>query len=123
MTQKILRVQGDRGKAGISSSRILPGLSLPNFGLLFVTLSCPTHLNQQEQFPKTLPLSHYRQDEEHPEVNSKHKNDLKNDLSQYSLSEVQCSVHHHGSKLNEDHHQKRSGHLVLGQRRGDVCGC
>lgn len=37
---------------------------------------------------KTLPFSHTRQDEEHPEVNSKHKNDLENDLSQYSLPEV-----------------------------------
>lgn len=67
------------------------------------------------RFPKTLPLSHTRQDEEHPEVNSKHKNDLENDLSQDSLPEVQCSVHDHGSKLNENHHQKWPRDLVLRQ--------
>ena len=75
------------------------------------------------QFLKILPFSHTRQDEEHPEVNSKNKNNLKDDLSQYSLPEVQCSVHHHGSKLNEDHHQKWPRDLVLGERRGDVCCC
>lgn len=119
----MLRVQGDRGKASISSLQDLTRPFPIKFLATLCESPCPTHLNQQQQFPKSLPLSHYRQDEEHPEVNSKHKNDLKNDLSQYSLSEVQGSVHYHGSKLNEDHHQKRPGHLVLGQRRGDVCRC
>lgn len=73
--------------------------------------------------PQTLPLGHARQDEEHPEVNSEDQNDLEDDLAQHRLPEVQRPVHHHGSKLDEDHHQKRPRDLVLGQRGRDVRCC
>lgn len=61
------------------------------------------------------------QDKEHPEVDSKEQDDLEDDLAHDGLSEVEGAVHHHGSKLDQDHDQERSGHLILRQRRSDVC--
>lgn len=46
-------------------------------------------------------------------MNSKNKDDLEDDLSHDSLFEVQRSVYHHGTKLNEYHHQKCPWDLVL----------
>lgn len=45
---------------------------------------------------------------------SKNKDDLEDDFSHDSLFEVQCSIYHHGTKLNEHHHQKCLWDLVLG---------
>lgn len=61
------------------------------------------------------------QDKEHPEVDAKKQDDLEDDLAHYRLSEVEGSVHHHGPKLDQDHDQERSWHLILRQRRCDVC--
>lgn len=61
------------------------------------------------------------QDEEHPEVDAKEQDDLEDDLAHDGLSEVESAVHHHGAKLDQDHDQERSRHLILRQRRRDVC--
>lgn len=53
---------------------------------------------------RDLPLCHSGQDKEHPEVYPKNKDDLEDDFSHDCLSEIQCSVYHHGPKLNEHHH-------------------
>ena len=60
------------------------------------------------------------QDKEHPEVDTKEQDDLEDDFSHDRLSEVEGPVHHHRSKLDQDHDQERSRHLVLRQRRRDV---
>ncbi len=62
-----------------------------------------------------------RQDKEHPEVDAKEQDDLEDDLAHDRLSEVEGSVHHHGPKLDQDHDQERSRHLILREGRGDVC--
>lgn len=61
------------------------------------------------------------QDKEHPEVDAKQQDDLEDDLAHDWLSEVKGPVHHHGPKLDQDHDQERSRHLILWQRRCDVC--
>lgn len=62
------------------------------------------------------------QDKKHPEVDAKDQEDLEDDLAHNRLSEVEGPVHHHGPKLDQDHDQEGSRHLILRQRRGDVCG-
>lgn len=54
-----------------------------------------------------------RQDEEHPEVDSKEKDDLKDDLSHDGLPEVEGAVHHHAPKLDQHHDQERPWDLIL----------
>lgn len=44
-----------------------------------------------------VPLSHCWQDEEHPEVNPKNQDDLKDKLPQNCLSQIQSSIYHHGT--------------------------
>ncbi len=44
-----------------------------------------------------LPLSDRRQDEEHPEVNPKNQNHLKDQLPQNCLPQIQSPVYHHGT--------------------------
>lgn len=44
-----------------------------------------------------LPLSDCRQDKEHPEVNPKNQNHLKDQLPQNCLPQVQSPVYHHGT--------------------------
>lgn len=61
------------------------------------------------------------QDKEHPEVDAKDQEDLKDDLAHHRLSEVEGPVHHHRPELDQHHDQEGSGHLILRQRRGDVC--
>ena len=51
-----------------------------------------------------LPLSDCRQDKEHPEVNPKNQNHLKDQLPQNCLPQVQSPVYHHGTW------RQRSGH-------------
>lgn len=63
----------------------------------------------------------YWQDKEHPEVDAKEQDDLEDDLAHDRLSEVEGPVHHHSPKLDQDHDQERSRHLILRQRRRDVC--
>lgn len=53
------------------------------------------------------------QDEEHPEVDSKEEDDLKDDLPHDRLPEVEGTVHHHGPKLDQHHDQERPRNLVL----------
>ncbi len=62
------------------------------------------------------------QDEEHPEVDAEQQDDLEDDLSHHRLPEVEGPVHHHGSKLDQDHDQERPRHLILRQRWRDVRG-
>lgn len=61
------------------------------------------------------------QDKEHPEVDAKEQDDLEDDLAHDGLSEVEGAVHHHSPKLDQDHDQERSRHLILWQRWRDVC--
>lgn len=46
-------------------------------------------------------------------MNPKNEDDLEDNLSHDSLFEVERSVYHHGTKLNEHHHQKCLWNLVL----------
>lgn len=64
-------------------------------------------------FIRLIPFCHSRQDKEHPEMYSENKDDLEDDFSHDSLFEVQCSIYHHGTKLNEHHHQKCLWDLVF----------
>lgn len=59
------------------------------------------------------PLSDSRQDEEHPEVDADHQDDLEDELAQDGLAEVEGSVDDHGAELDEQHHQEGLGNLVL----------
>lgn len=54
-------------------------------------------------------------------MDAKEQDDLENDFSHDGLPEVEGPVHHHAPKLDQNHDQERSGHLILGQRRRDVC--
>lgn len=54
-------------------------------------------------------------------MDSKEQDDLEDDFAHDWLSEVEGTVHHHGPELDQDHDQERSGHLILWQRRSDVC--
>ena len=82
-------------------------------------------LGQGELVTSTIrhvPLSDPRQDEEHPEVDAKHQDDLEDDLPHHCLPQVQGPVHHHGAKLDQHHHKERFWNLVFRQGRSDV-GC
>lgn len=61
------------------------------------------------------------QDKEHPKVDAKDQDDLEDHLAHDRLSEVERPVHHHGPKLDQDHDQERSRHLILRQGRCNVC--
>lgn len=61
------------------------------------------------------------QDKEHPEMDAKDQDDLEDDFGLNRLSEVKGPVHHHGPKLDQNHDQEGSWHLILRQRRSDVC--
>ena len=94
-------------------------------GLSLQNISFPDRLPENgptAPVSKASPLGHAGQDEEHPEVNPKHQDNLEDDLSQDGLPEVECPIHHHGPELNEHHHQEGPRHLILGQRGRDV-GC
>ena len=54
-------------------------------------------------------------------MDAKEQDDLENDFSHDGLSEVEGPVHNHGPKLDQNHDQERSRHLILRQRRRDVC--
>lgn len=69
---------------------------------------------------KFLLLGDSWQDKEHPEVDAKDQHDLKDDLAHDRFSEVEGPVHHHSPKLDEDHDQEGTWHLILRQRRSDV---
>lgn len=62
---------------------------------------------------KNLPLCDSWKYEEHPEVDTKHKYDLKYDLAHNSLPQVERPVHHHSRKLDEDHDEECFGDLIL----------
>lgn len=69
------------------------------------------------------PFGNGRQDEEHPDVNAKDQDDLEDEFAQDRLAQVEGTVDNHGAELYEKHDQECFGHLVLGQRGGDVCCC
>lgn len=46
-------------------------------------------------------------------MDTEHKYDLKDDLPHNSLPQVECSVHHHSCKLDEDHDEECLGDLIL----------
>lgn len=62
---------------------------------------------------KYVPLSDTWKYEEHPEVDTKHKYDLKDDLPHNSLPQVERSIHHHCRKLDEDHDEECFRDLIL----------
>lgn len=56
----------------------------------------------RQQAKVSLPFSDCWQDEEHPEVNPKNQNDLKDQLPQNRLSQIQSPVYHHGTCRQTD---------------------
>lgn len=59
------------------------------------------------------PLCDTGQYEEHPEVDPKHQDNLKDTFAQQRLAEVKSTVNDHCAKLDEQHDQEGLGNLVL----------
>lgn len=70
-----------------------------------------------------VPFGNTWQDEEHPEVNAKDKDNLEYTLPKHSLPQVNGPVHYHGAKLNQKHHQEGFRDLVFRQGFSYVSSC
>ena len=70
-----------------------------------------------------LPLSDCREDEEHPEVDAQHQEDLEDQLPQDGLPQIESSINDHGAELDQQHYQEGFRNLVLRQGGSDVCCC
>lgn len=46
-------------------------------------------------------------------MNAEDQDDLKDDLPHDSLPQVQRTIYHHSTKLDQYHHQKRLRYLIL----------
>jgi len=104
----------------------LISLSVGQVRLLKTSHQPHTHSTNNNKHTTTAKLSflllcYSWQNEEHPEVNPEHQDDLEDDFAHDSLPEVEGAVHYHGRKLDQHHDQEGPWHLVLRQRRGDVC--
>ena len=63
--------------------------------------------------PWHAPLSDSGQDEEHPEVDGQHQDDLEGQLAKHGLAQLEGAVDDHGAKLDQQHNQEGLGHLVI----------